>query len=280
MTYGDRFIVQERQAAVTQEPMTLWRYSKPQSAKYKQSIQMPAKHRVDVALWRGLASVTQTGAQCDEHSPAVSRIVDHAARLRRSSLLPAGLVRYRAIGVEYGSQESVVDEVTDDSLDLPGSVLDPEARELRAVALDGVATAAAGVKALADLARGLARAAGAGTEEVQGPGNRAYEQGYSALDPFYRNWLRDELAGSEADPRAAERAWQLAAERVLLRLGDTLVSGVPDKAWVGFGASGRRDDVGAVYQRFRRTLRATFPLARPDEPAGHEASTQLTKETV
>lgn len=261
VTYGDRFIIQERQDIVHLEPMTLWRFSKPQTAKYKTPIQMTRKHQPGVALWRGIASVLPASNPSGKDSPdALSTLVDHAGALvrARSPLLRDGVVRYRAVGVEYGSNESVIDDLIEDSLDLPAILLDPAADELRTTARDAVESAKQGAHALADLARGLARASGAGPEQVTGPGDRAHERAYSSLDQPYRGWLRESLARA-GSPAAAATEWDRTAWRVIDRLGEELAAAVADKAWSGFSASGRRDDVGAVYERFRRQLRRAFP---------------------
>lgn len=265
ITYGDTFTVQERQWVIRREPMTLWRFSKPQTQKYKHPIQMPRTHQPAVALWRGLASVVpRAQKQTGETGDAGCQLVEHASRLSRtgSPLLPDGLIRYRAIGVVYGSNNSVIDEIVEDSLDLPAVVLDPRHAELRQVALDAVDAAKKGVAALAELARGLARASGAGTEESRGPGDRAYETGFAALDRPYRNWLRT-LEEAVADPTAAEAQWHVEAWRIVSRLGEEFAATAPDKAWIGFGAQDPRADVGAVFQEFRIKLGRAFPRARP-----------------
>lgn len=281
ITYGDAFTVQERQRLIRLEAMTLWRFSKPQTQKFKRPIQMPRTHQPAVALWRGLASVVPRAQKQDEQGDAPCLLVEHAARLAiaRSPLLPRGLVHYRAVGVVYGSNNSVIDEVVADSLDLPALVLDPAQVELRQVALNAVDAAKKGVAALAELARGLARASGAGPDESRGPGDRAYETGFAVLDAPYRDWLRT-LAESVADPTAAEAQWQIVASGLVWRLGEEQAANVPDKAWIGFSAQGPRPDVGAAFRRFSRDLSRAFPLARPGDrrPGGSTPSADIEEE--
>ncbi|WP_454294212.1 type I-E CRISPR-associated protein Cse1/CasA [Salana multivorans] len=266
VTYGDRFLLQERQDLVGKEPMTLWRHSKPQTAKYRRDIQMTRKHQPGFALWRGIEAVLP-GAPVvptkGDPLPASSRLVEHAERLAEAEALTDGLIHYRSVGMEYGAQESVVDDILEDSLDLPAVILRPEQHELRQLAIRGVESAKKGVGALAELARGLARVSGAGRDEAAGPGDRAYETGYSALDRPYREWLRRDLAVATDDPLLAEQVWHQQARRVLTDIAGELVVGVPDKAWRGSGPNGQREDVGAVWCRFERMLRAAFPRAYP-----------------
>lgn len=281
ITYGDRFLIQERQRLITFEPMTMWRYSKPQTSKYGHPIQMPRTHQPNVALWRGLATIVPRDSQRGAEDAATCGLVEHAARVSRTRLAPGSVVRYRAVGVEYGPQSSVVSEVIEDSLDLPATVLDPADRERRATAIAAVESAREGVRALGTLARSLARAAGAGIEEVDGPMGRAQDLGYSALDQPYRLWLRTSLADA-SDMTLAERDWHRTAWRVLAQLGEELVTTSPAKAWRGFGAAGRREDVGLAYQRFRRSLGQVFPRAwvGAAETDDEAAASTLTEETA
>lgn len=271
LTYADRFLVQERQNILQKsEPMTLWRYSKPQTQKYKQPIQMPRKHQPGSALWRGLANILPPSAARGPEDGWPTPVVDHAALLRGSTLLPEGLIRLRAIGVEYGSNESVVDEIVEDDLDLPASVLDPAHQELRTVAIDAVEAAQRGADALRNLARNLAAASGASGNSLDGPRARARDAAYGALDPLYRQWLRESLREHGSDPGAAVRAWHRTAYWCIRQLGEELIADAPDKAWKGFGASGSRPDVGKVDVWFRNALAKAFPLARLNDPATND----------
>lgn len=266
LSNADRFLLQDRQDVAFMEPMTLWRYSKPQTAKYKRPIQMTSKHEPGAALWRGLASLLPAQSR-GEQEAAPTALVQHAQHLRRSTLVKDELIQFRAISVQYGSNESVVDEIVDDSLDLPAVLLDPGHQGLRDVALRGVEAAYAGVGALRNLAANLAAAAGASGAALDGPRDRAREDGYAALDPVYRQWLRDTARRYSDHAGLADLEWQRTAWRTLSRLGDELVAAAPDKAWKGYGATSSRPDVGKVDVWFRAALAKAFPRARIKEPA-------------
>src|SRR5699024_8563257 len=112
ITYADSFILQERQFLTRIEPMTLWRYSKPQSQKYKINIQMPAMHQPGISLWRGMGNLLGSiPGQKSGEQPAPCLISEHAGLFEGSRLLPDGIVRLAAVGVEYGSNNSVIDTV-------------------------------------------------------------------------------------------------------------------------------------------------------------------------
>lgn len=267
ITYGDRIIMQDHQEVLNLEPMSLWRFSKPQTQKLKRDIQMTRRHMPGVSLWRGLAALvpptsTERSTSARNTKPAHSTaLIDHAVLLVKGGAIEESMLRYRAVGVEYGSQESVIDEIVDDALDVPATVLDPAHVDLRQTALDAVESAKAGVAALAEFARGLARAAGAGGDATDGPGDRAYEEGYAVLDLPYRTWLRGALADPDVERLDAEHQWHATARRELRALADGLAAAAPEKAWRGFGAGGKREDVGVAYQRFERKLNAAFPRA-------------------
>lgn len=276
VTYGDRFIAQERQGVLRQEPMTRWRYSNPQSAEYKMAIQMPSPQQPGVALWRGLAVVLPADVQRSEDQDAPTELANHAARIRRCAVFSDGVIRFRAVSVEYGTNNSVFDAIVEDGLDLPSLILAPDERELRDIALNGVEAASEAVRALAAFARSLAEAAGG--SEVVGPGDRAREAGFDALDLPYRNWLRNELVDNGDEPLVAEARWQETAWRVLDDIAQDLVTSVPDKAWLGFGATGRRVDVGLAYERFKSRLNAALPRAFAAENDQVPDESQFQKE--
>ncbi|NNG35424.1 type I-E CRISPR-associated protein Cse1/CasA [Nakamurella aerolata] len=259
LTYGDRFVIQERQDLLGVEPMTGWRYSKPQTAKYKRDIRMPREHRAESRLWQGMGPLVRPVNLRPVEEGLPSRLIDHAAKLvlAGSPLLPNGLVRLQAVGAVYGSQSSVLDDIYEDDLDLPAALLDPQNPELRQAAIDAVDAARAGANAARQLGENLAKACGASRESLEGPKERAQENAYSRLDGPYRAWLRTTLPA--LGPIAAQARWHDEASRLLDELGREMVAQVPPNAWRGYDAKGKRDDVGRVFVWFRNALAKAFP---------------------
>jgi len=274
LTYGDRFIVQERQRVVVLEPMTPWRYSKPQSAKYGAPTYMVQSYQPGTVLWRGIENLARPESQRSAEQPLRAGVVRHAAELRGSALLADGLVRLHAVGVVYGSQDSVVDQMVDDGLDLPAALLDPGQAELRAVAVDAVASALAGVDALRGLAANLALAAGGSGDALDGPRARARESALAALDRPYRTWLRVDLPRHVDDPGLATAEWHSVARRVVARMGEEIVAQAPSTAWRGWAADGPRVDVGKADAWFRAALSKAFPKADRVRPAARRQEEQ------
>jgi len=267
LTYGDRFIVQKRQWVQHIEPMTGWRYSKPQSAKYHEAIFMPRTHDPNSQLWRSMSTLIRPGAERAPTDDLPAQVIEHASQLRGSSLLPDGIVRLHATGVTYGSNNSVLDDFFDDGLDLPGALLDPEQRALRAVAINAVSAARNGTSAVWKLADNLARAAGASGDSVNGARQEAEALAYSRLDPLYRDWILTDLTLWEHDLLVSEAHWHSRASTELYRLGEDLVHQVPLIAWRGFDANGPRSDVGQIFVWFQRGLDAAFPKQRAQQTA-------------
>lgn len=259
LTYGDRFIMQERQWVRHIEPLTAWRYSKPQSAKFHADIFMPRGHDPAAHLWVGMAPLIQPGAERATADGRPAGIIEHASTLRGSPLLPDGIVHLHATGVSYGSNNSVFDDFFDDTLDLPSVLLDPDQRGPRLVAIAAVSAARKGASAVWKLADNLARAAGASGDSVNGARQEAEALAYSRLDPLYRDWLLTELMQWEHDPQVAEAHWHSRASVELYRLGEDLVHQVSSTAWRGFDANGPRADVGQIFVWFQRGLATAFP---------------------
>ncbi len=260
LTYGDRLIQQEHPELIGLEPMTAWRFSKPQTAKYRRDVHMAARQEPGAILWRGMSTLVRPRQGSGAGDSLRAGVIEHGVRFMGSPLLPKGIVRLATTSVKYGSNESVVDEVTEDSLDLPSLVLEPEQHELRAIAVDAVASAVAGVDAVRSLAANLAIAGGGSGDALSGPRDRARERAYSALDPAFRTWLVG-LPGHADDPGVAVALWHHLARRELVQLAETMITEVPDRAWRAWGANGGRVDVGKADVWFRAALAKAFPKA-------------------
>lgn len=214
------------------EPMTAWRRSKPQEAKLKRElVYMPKEHDPTRVFWRGLAALvprlqpTRVGKDADPSQPPLT--IEWVARLQEERALPGNTrVGVRAIGVQYGSQSSVVTEVVDDRLNLAVEVLRGHSRPLAAIAEAAVARADEAVYAFGKLAMNLDIASGGPGE---GPEQRARELAFHGLDGPYRSWLTG--LGPDADRDAAYAAWRVSVHRFLREEGDVLLRETEMRAW-------------------------------------------------
>jgi CRISPR system Cascade subunit CasA len=216
------------------EPMTAWRRSPAQEKKLGRSpVYLPLEHDPARSVWRGIAALLadrleETGG-AEAPARLRPRILEWVARLVTEGHLPRrSLVRTRVVGVRYGTQQSVIDEVVDDRLVMPVVLLHAQDPTYARQAVAAAEDADRAVRALGDLAADLARATGA---EQEGPKSAARAEGFDALDHPYRGWLS---AMAEApDPFAHRSVWQRQVRETVGRLGDRLIAAAGDAAWEG-----------------------------------------------
>ncbi|MET8957277.1 type I-E CRISPR-associated protein Cse1/CasA [Streptomyces sp. NPDC004533] len=270
LTYGDPLAPQN---AHTIEPMSAWRRSQAQEKKLGEPlVYMPREHDPARAAWRGLEALIaprdQGGGGGGEPASSLRPgVVDWLARLTGERILPRRtLVRLRTYGALYGTQQSVIDEVTSDAVALAVTLLHEADRELGQAAVDAVADADLAVRALGDLATDLARAAGS---ESQAGRDAARDAGFGALDGPYRLWLA--RLGEDDDPRQVRAIWQRTARRLIGRLGDELVAAAGEAAWRGRVVSHAKGqtwlNAASADLWFRSRLRKALPLAGAEATA-------------
>lgn len=217
-----------------QEPMTAWRRSPAQEKKRGEGlVYLPREHNPTRSAWRGLNALVANPVIVSQGAEPASLlrppVFEWIAGLVTYGELPRGFqIRARVIGPVYGTQQSVIEEIVDDHLDMAVVLLHRQDREYAQQAVDAVAEADAAVSVLGDLARDLARASGG---EADPPQNTARDVGFAALDGPFRIWLRD-LAEVE-DPYEHRTNWQRDVYQSMRRLADRLLTGAGDTAWEG-----------------------------------------------
>ncbi|QAY64106.1 type I-E CRISPR-associated protein Cse1/CasA [Xylanimonas allomyrinae] len=259
---GDRATPHNR---FTVEPMTAWRHSDPQTKKFGHDTYMPLKHERSRAAWRGLeALLPRTSHPAKDGGPVRRRppaLAEWAAQLGTAELVGPGLLRWRAVGIEYGSNESVYDEIVADELALPAALFTDH--ELAQLAVDAVDAAEKAVFALGSLAQNVALAAG-GSTESDAPRTRVATRAYAELDPEFRTWLRTLTAG--ADPLERRAAWHRSVLWLVNDLADEEVDDAGPAALVGRTAGGQFRDAGLALHWFRKKVRDVLPHAFAPHP--------------
>jgi CRISPR system Cascade subunit CasA len=270
LTYGDPLPVQNKH---TLEPMTGWRRSQAQEKKLGEPlVYMPREHDPARAAWRGLeALITPRDPDTARRGEPASGLrpgsVDWLARLQAERILPRGRhIRVRTFGALYGTQQSVIDEITSDAVSLAVLLLSDNDRALGQAAVDAVADADRAVLAIGDLAFDLARAAGSESESGK---HAARDAAYAALDGPYRLWL-DAIGEGDA-PQQLRAAWQRTARRIVSRLADDVIATAGEAAWHGRLVSSAKGetwlnaDLADLW--FRSRLNKALPLALDTAPA-------------
>ncbi|WP_330321476.1 type I-E CRISPR-associated protein Cse1/CasA (plasmid) [Streptomyces clavifer] len=271
----------------TREPMTAWRRSLAQEKKRGEPlVYLPREHDPARAAWRGLASLiaerTESGQGAQAATYLRPGILEWVSRLATEGELERTfLIRARVIGPVYGTQQSVIDEIMDDSLSMGVVLLHNRDRAYAMQAIDAVGDAEKAVMALGDLATDLARAAGA---ESDGPRSTARDRGFGSLDGPYRAWLAG-LAGAP-DPYLAREAWKRDVHRTVGQLGRQLLAGAGDAAWAGRTVPGKQGtqwlNSGLADTWFRARLANALGTPQDDSPLPDpaDASALLPKVTA
>lgn len=265
---GDRIGAQNRHKV---EWGSAWRRSANQEKSAGGgAVYMPVAHLPERAVWRGLAGMltgvqsTSGASQSPERLPP--EVVVWLGHVRQQGYLPGDHpIRYRAVGVEYINNSSVIASVTDDAMALHTAVLTDEV--LKDVVVDAVKASESAVLALRNLAGDLAQARGGGTD---GPRARAGEQAWHMLDSPFRRWASRLRADS--DIQGALTEWHETARVHLSRLAYSLIGGAGDTAWKGREVRGPADkavyvDSAVAELRFHRSLRRALDRAYPPAEA-------------
>ncbi|MQS10224.1 type I-E CRISPR-associated protein Cse1/CasA, partial [Streptomyces alkaliphilus] len=270
--YGDPLTPHNRH---DREPMTAWRRSPAQEKKLRREVvYLPRTPDPTRAAWRGVdALVTGETPGAEQRGEAARvvrpRVLDWVARLAVRGPLPSDLlIRTRTVGLVYGTQQSVIDEVVDDAVPLPVVLLDDEHPQLGRAAVAALRRAEAAVTALGDLAGDLAEAAGSPTD---GPRGTARDLAFGELGPHYLAWLTG--LHHDHDPREREATWQRTAHRVLRDLGRGLVTGAGSAAREGRVVTTRAGTevwlcADSAHLRFLHRLRRELPLPHPGSGGG------------
>jgi CRISPR system Cascade subunit CasA len=256
--YGDRATPENRHIL---EPMTAWRLVDRDGA----PVWVPTTHRRSRALWRGLESLLP---HLDARPKAKSSaLAEWAAILREAGLLEAGLLSFRAVGVEYGGTATSrkYEELVKDDMTLPSAlVADPDGL-LAAAAMDAVSCAEDAVYSLGDFTKWVYIAAGCDPrgKELERPASEARAEAFARLDSAFRSWVVS-LDGVE-DVVTLRREWQIGVNSIILSVAAEALIGSGRAALVGRvvkeGSSSVHLDAGLAERRLRARLRKALPHA-------------------
>jgi len=264
---GDRATPQNRQSV---EPMSAWRYSEPQTKKFRTLTYMPQKHDPAKSFWRGLeALLPKTSSSAREKDGQLRKLppslTNWVGALRTEGHLPQSLVAWRAVGMEYGSNESVFDELIVDDLALPTAIFEKDSDNLVELVLAAVESANQAVDALGKFAQNIALAAGA-CNESSGPRDRISTIAFSNLDQLFRIWVRD--LSLDKDLSVLRQQWHFAVHQEISQLANELFDEAGPGALVGRCSGGHFRDAGLALHWFRKALRKALPFALADRADG------------
>lgn len=241
------------QMADSYETMTAWRESEPQEKALGQPlVYMPRAHTPSRAIWRGIATFLPSGAISGEQPPKSKPplTVDWLHKLEVRNLLPDIQVRMHAYGVTYGSNNSVIDEVVDDAMDLHLHVLASDSDDLKQCFVSAAGMADRGADICRSLASNLALAAGIPSDAWR---TQATQQAYAAFDRLYRNWAAGIASPDQVDQ--AREQWRSIVRTTLNDLGDSLLAQAPPSAFTGrYDTAGTLQSAGKADLFFRSAV--------------------------
>ena len=264
LAQGDKLAPQEMRLY---EPQSLWRYSTPQSKKFKTDVYMPRKFEAGRALWRNLPGTlpTVTTVQGVDKQPKQEFLPSATLSFHYqldNALIEATypkVMRIQAVGVTYGPQEATFDDIYSDELTLSVAVMRVEREDLSAEIDRQVRLTEEVARDVGTLAANLARAAGeSGDGAGDGARDRAKELFFSAVDTDFRTWL-SQVDGHES-ARDAGRRWERALRQHATDIQAELVRGASSSAIIGRDAGRGYMNVGIAENYFRLALNKRLPV--------------------
>lgn len=250
------------------EPHTAWRRSEAQEKKPGVSglVYMPREHDPERAIWRGLSSLlpgksSRQGADGARYlSPGV---VEWLSYLSNQGCLPRDhRVHLRAIGMTYGSNSSVIDDVVNDTIALRALLARQDATELAGFVSACVDSAEATARAVGGLAGDLVAAAGG---DGSGARSREMERTYADLDRPFRTWLleiRPSPDGTDPDTDPLRTSWHQTARGIAAQAARDLLSDISPACWEGRRVGPQTGFTAAHAEaKFWKALRAAVPAA-------------------
>ncbi len=252
---GDRITLADK---FTIEPMSAWRMPKtgPNAGHV-----MPSGHTPERGIWRGLEVTLREPGRRSSMPPMRSQ--EWLAGLLSHRVLPPGAqIRLHAVGLTYGSNNSVISGAIDDRLTLHAGVL--SSQDAVALVKSSLSETAEAVQQVSALAGNLVAAVGGSGDSTSAARSSAREAAYARLEPLFREWVgRLDVA---TDVEAQRESWRRVAYRELLALGQQMVLAAGPAAAAGTFVTTTRGGVAslidaAIAERwFRVGLRKALDL--------------------
>ncbi|GLY68778.1 type I-E CRISPR-associated protein Cse1/CasA [Amycolatopsis taiwanensis] len=220
---GDRLSV-----IPAEEPHTAWvMVKKPRAG---QPSNRPLLHRPGREPWRGMAALLAT-KEPTAGNESSSRLLGQVAILCDEGLLPTDLrLQVLTVGIQYGNQSAVVEDVMLDLMPLPIAALPPdsEPRRLLLQVADQAEQMRIAANQLGDEIRRATRTEALPWDKGQRLGDTLVHE----LTPLVRRLL----AGLQREPDRvdeANQAWRAAARACALAAAEPLLNAAPPQAFFG-----------------------------------------------
>ena len=264
LAQGDKLAPQQMQQY---EPLSLWRYSMPQSKKFKQDVYMPRKFEAGRALWRNLPGALPEVTKIDGVDKQPKEEFFPSATLSFHYAFEESLVKtdypkrmcIQAIGVTYGPQESTFEDIYFDELTLSVALMRADQPELAAQVDRQVRNTEEVAKYLGVLAANLARAAGeSGDGAGDGARERAKQHFYARVDDPFRHWLAN--IDEDSKPSEIAQSWERSLRAFAQETTAELIAATPSAAIIGRETGRGFMNIGTAENYFNSALNKLFPV--------------------
>ena len=246
------------------EPMSLWRYSQPQSKKFKEHIYMPAKHEPGRAFWRNLPSTLPVTEKIPGFDKSEQQKFQQSATLLFQAYLKTleldfpARIRLEAVGMTYGEREASIKDLYHDQMTLAKVLLEEEGKALAYSVKQQVLTVEEVAKAVGILGANLSRAAGeSGDGAGEGAQKRAKERFFAQIDDPFRSWLASLDGNSDVENK--QREWTETARRIAKQVAGELIASAPRSATTGRNTGKTYMSSGIAENFFNKELNKTLP---------------------
>ncbi|WP_083973929.1 type I-E CRISPR-associated protein Cse1/CasA [Herbidospora daliensis] len=215
------------------EPHTTWAFQKVPKSRTG-TIRRPRRHVQGKALWRGLDALLTSEPQSRDGAVETSVLLMQLAGLQAEDHLDYDYpLQLDAVGIAYGNQSAVIEDVMSDSIPLPVAALRAD-EDLYTALLEMTEQAEQLARAVNNLSADLRRAMGA--EPIPwDKGQRPGEFVLHALDPLVRRLLTG-MRKATRDPDLIEQgrtAWEQLAKKHTQEVADTVMDGATPGAFIG-----------------------------------------------
>ena len=211
------------------EPMTMWRI--------KGNERKPRKHDSAVSLWRNFSLLVSDTD--DNAKPNLARWLSELTDPEREALPEDFRVRFRSVGIEYGSMQSSIANVFEDSVGFSALILNKKNDEYRNNVDRQLEVTKQYAEVYARLVSKLFLASGGDKGErgknLTGKKAEAKAELFAALDMPFRTWLMNVGTVYKTAADAGDSWWDMLT-RIGRRLSEERLRNLPDAAL--FGRSG------------------------------------------
>lgn len=228
------------------EQMTAWRLNDKAGV----DEWVPKRHNPSRAMWRDFSSLLIKG-ESDSGKYIKPGVVRWVSELVNHDYLDYSSITIESVGVVYGSKDTIVDDLVNDSISLNKNLLKNIGDVWNTRIGSAVKKTDECVSILGKFAYGLSMTNGINDKKILGAAaDRAKSAAYFSMDKFFRVWLSS-IDPINDDMETKINSWIKTMEKIVLDYGKQILEDSGEKAFVGRDTS---DNSMVKYGRFRSEI--------------------------